>query len=169
MRSLLLLRHAEALAGAISADDHDRPLGPRGHRDAARMAAHLAGQSPCLVLCSSARRAVETLEPLRAQLPATAVVQVERELYLAGCEQLLERLGRLPDGAAAALVVGHNPGIAELARRLAGGGEPGAVARLASRFSPASLAVFDFDAPRWRDLSWGSGRLLELRTPDEAR
>ncbi len=169
MRSLLLLRHAQALAGAISADDHDRPLAPRGHRDAAYMADHLAQRSPPLVLCSSARRAVETLEPLRARLPATTVVQVERELYLAGCELLLERLGRIPDAAAEALVVGHNPGIAELARRLAGGGEPGAVAHLGSRFSPASLAALDFDAPRWRDLSWGTGRLVELRTPDEAR
>ncbi len=167
MRLLLLLRHAEALAGALSADDHDRPLAPRGHDDAARRATPLAGRCPPLVLCSSARRAVETLEPLRAHLLATAAVRAERDLYLASCDQLRERLGRTEDTETAVLVVGHNPSIAELARRLAGSGDSGTIARLESRFPAASLAALDFEATGWRALAWRSGRLAEFLGPDE--
>ncbi len=167
MRSLLLLRHAEAVAGALAADDHERPLSPRGHRDAARVVAHVARRNPSLILCSSARRAIETLEPLRARLRATAAVRIERDLYLASCDQLRERLGRIEDAETAVLVVGHNPGIAELARRLAGSGDPGVTARLESRFPAASLAALDFEATGWRKLAWGAGRLAEFLGPDD--
>ncbi len=169
MKSLLLLRHAHADSAAIGGSDHERPLDPRGQREAAHVCAHLAqrGSVPSLVVCSSARRAVETLELLRAKLPERARVFVEREVYLAGEDQLLERLHRLDDAEDAVLLVGHNPSIGELARALAAGGAADALSRLRSRFPPASLAALAFELESWGELAPGSGRLSEFATPDD--
>jgi phosphohistidine phosphatase len=167
MRTLLLLRHAKAVPPDEADDDHERALAERGHAQAERIATHLAdeGCAPDLVLCSTARRTVETLAHVRHALPAEAQVAIERRLYLASPGALLSRIQDAPDDARAVLVIGHNPGLEDLARGLAGGGRRKALERL-DAFSTAALAVLRFDG-RWRDLAPGGARLEALVRPKD--
>jgi phosphohistidine phosphatase len=164
MRSLLLLRHASA---GQADDDRERPLDPRGQGEARGLSARLSatGATPERVLCSPARRARDTLEPLRAQLSA-AQVEMDEILYLASPGGILGRVQELDDDTTCALIVGHNPGLASLARGLAGAGDPEALQR-AGRFPPATLAHLVFDAARWCDLAPGRGRLAALSFPGD--
>ena len=139
MRTLLLLRHAKAVPVADGGDDHDRALAERGHEQAKRMAAHLAaeGHAPALVLCSTSRRTRETLEHVRAHLPENARVEIERRLYLATPGTLLTRIHGAADDADELLLIGHNPGLEDLARGLTGAGGKKAMERL-ENFSTAT-------------------------------
>jgi phosphohistidine phosphatase len=167
MRTLLLLRHAKAVPADGAADDHERALAERGHAQAERMAAHLEaeGFAPGLVLCSTARRTVETLAHVRHLLPKASQVELERSLYLASPGTLLSRLQDVPDAQREVLLVGHNPGLEDLARGLAGGGKRKALERLQS-FSTGTLAVLRFDGG-WRDLAPGGARLEALVRPKD--
>ena len=94
MRTLHLLRHAKSSWDDATIRDHDRPLAPRGARAARKIAEYLASASvhPALILCSSARRTVETLEALRPAISETAAVSIEPELYGADASEILELL-----------------------------------------------------------------------------
>jgi phosphohistidine phosphatase len=92
---------------------------------------------------------------------------VEEGIYLASCGRLLARVQELDDSQSGVLLIGHNPGIAELAQTLAGSGERASLRHLAARFPTAASAVCGFDLERWRDLSPGSGRLLSYATPKD--
>jgi phosphohistidine phosphatase len=148
MDRLILLRHAKAEADAPSGDDFDRPLAPRGRREAQEMAGQLAalGFRPDLALVSPALRTRETWEALHDALPG-GEVRFDRALYnadAAGLRRLAERAG---EGRGTVVVVGHNPGLQELAvRLLMEGGAPQAfLARAQHAFPPAAAAVFRID------------------------
>ena len=168
MKTLYLLRHAKSDWGDPSLDDCDRPLAARGERAAAVMGVHFAqqGYHPSLVLCSSARRTRQTLESLLPHLPGDPEVLFEEGIYLASRGQLLARVQEIDDGQPRVLLIGHNPGIADLARNLAGSGERDALRRLA-RFPTAASAVCEFDLERWRDLAPESGRLVAYAAPKD--
>jgi phosphohistidine phosphatase len=146
MDRLILLRHAKAEAEAPSGDDFDRPLAPRGEREAKVMAEHLAalGERPDVALVSPALRTRQTWEAVRAAIPG-GEVRFDRGLYNADA-QALRRLAEQA-GEGTVLVVGHNPGLQELAvRLLTEARAPNAIiARAAHAFPPASVAVFEID------------------------
>jgi phosphohistidine phosphatase len=169
MKTLYLLRHAKSDWGNPGLDDHDRPLAARGERAAAVVGVHFAQQGfqPSLVLCSSARRTRETLDALLPHLPDPPELVVEERIYLASGGQLLARLQEVDDRQSGVLLIGHNPGIAELAQALPGCGERASLRRLAARFPTAASAVCEFDLERWRNLAPGSGRLLSYATPKD--
>ena len=166
-RGLLLLRHAKAEPGVPEQDDHERALARRGRRDAERIGVAMAdrGLAPDHVLCSSALRTRETLDRILPHLPAGLALTVDRRLYLASPDEILARIARVEEGARNLLVVGHNPGLAALAERLAGAGDPAALARLGRKFPTGSLAELEVDAARWRDLAPGSASLRIFLTP----
>ena len=112
-----LLRHAKSSWDDPGLADRERPLARRGVKATARLREHLrrSGIAPDLVLCSPAARAVETWERVRDGLAGDMRVGIEAELYAASADQLLARLGQLPESAGSVLVIGHNPGIGELA------------------------------------------------------
>jgi phosphohistidine phosphatase len=159
---LLVLRHAKSSWNNAYLADHDRPLAPRGRRAAEALAAHVAtiDPPPALVLCSSARRAQETLEPVRSRLPSDAAVRIEDELYGADAPELLARLQRVPDTTASVLLVGHNPGLEDLVKGLGRDGDPGVVQRVQRKFPTGALATLAFDGP-WEKLDWRSPVTLE--------
>lgn len=123
MHTLHLLRHAKSSWDDETLDDHERPLAPRGVRDAKRMGAYLRALpvQPQLVLCSTAARTRQTLELIA--LDGDQDVQFEDGLYGASADALLGRLRRLTDPVEAVLLIGHNPGMQDLALRIA---RPGA-------------------------------------------
>jgi phosphohistidine phosphatase len=122
---------------------------------------------PERVLCSSARRTRETLEGILPHLPEALDVVIDRDLYLADPERILARIADVDDGVRTLLVVGHNPGIAELAELLAAEGDPSSLERLRAKFPTGALAEIQALAVRWRDLAPGSGMLTAFLTPRE--
>jgi phosphohistidine phosphatase len=166
-RHLLLVRHAHAAAGP---DDHERPLDARGRREAAWLADVVSrlAEPPSLVLCSTARRTRETLEALREGLRPAPRVALERGLYSATAEQLLDRV-RVEEDEPRVLLVGHNPAIGELASALAGRGEAEPLARLHEKFPPGALAILAFPVESWSEVKPGAGRLEEFALPLHAR
>jgi phosphohistidine phosphatase len=164
---LLVLRHAKSSWNNADLADHERPLAPRGRRAAEAMAEHLAAlDPPGLVLCSTARRAQDTLEPLRDRLPDTTEVQIEDDLYGAPVPLLLARLRRVPDATAGVLLVGHNPGLEDLVRALGRAGDPALIARFRAKFPTAALATLAFDGP-WKKLGPGAATLEAFVVPGD--
>jgi phosphohistidine phosphatase len=147
--TLWLLRHAKSSWSDPKLPDRDRPLAPRGREAAYRLARYAAsaGVRPRLVLCSPARRARETLDAMLAGLGA-AVVLYEESLYRAGADELLARLREVPAGVESLLLVGHNPGLADLLARL-GGAE--ARRTVGAKLPTGALARLELDGP-WREL-----------------
>ena len=174
MRLLLLLRHAKAARDAADGEDHSRPLNERGHAAAETMGRWLAGRpaiQPEFVLVSTARRTRETWVGIADQLPAQAQARYERALYLAAPQTILECISKTPNNVDRVMVVGHNPGIHELARSLVGmiGARPAArlaFDRMRDKFPTGSLAVLAFPKIRnWADLAVGKGRFESFTRP----
>jgi phosphohistidine phosphatase len=175
---LYLLRHAKSDWADPATPDHERPLAPRGRKDAKRLGSYLhrAKLRPDLVLCSSAARAVETYELIADALGHSAMLSVEDELYGASWQQVLARLTRLPGELAGelpagndmerVLVIGHNPTLEELASQLAGDGDKAAISQLHGKFPTAALATLRFEGP-WAGLAPGAAFLESLVTPAE--
>jgi phosphohistidine phosphatase len=164
VRRLLLLRHASAARGA---PDAARALDARGRAEAERIAARLAGLGapPAAALCSPARRARETFEAVRRALDPAPALRLEDALYLASPSAILAVLGGLAPAVESALVVGHNPGLEDLARALARAGDPVLRRALRSGLAPAALAVLDVDADDWRALEGAPARLVAFEAP----
>jgi len=170
MHQLLLLRHAKSSSDDAKLADRDRPLTERGRRAASAMcrAMHELGLAPDLVLVSPARRTMQTLEALEPWDDTPLLEQYEA-LYLAGPEQLLGILHDVPETVRSVLLIGHNPGMHELALTLIAGTQPtDAARRLAAGYPTAALAEFAI-AGAWRMLGPGGARLTRFITPRELK
>lgn len=132
---LILMRHAHAEPGGV--DDHSRALTPAGRLAARGKRDRLLGHHVQHVLCSTAVRAVQTLDQLDLGVPG----ELEDELYGAGVDDLVQRIRRVPDDVRRVLVIGHLPTIGELATWLAGRAAP------VGPFDPASVAVIEVEVP----------------------
>ena len=166
MPTLFVLRHAKSSWKNSDLADHDRPLAPRGERAAEALAAHVATiePTPALVLCSTARRAQDTLEPVRAKLPDSTAVLIEDELYGAGASELLDRLREVSADTPSVLLVGHNPGLEDLVKGLGRGGDRSLIDRVHSKFPTGALATLVFPGP-WKSLGWGAATLEAFVVP----
>jgi phosphohistidine phosphatase len=169
MRQLILLRHAKSSWDDASIPDRDRPLNARGRRSAAvmRQAMRELGLAPDVVLVSTARRTIETLEALEPWDDMPLVEPME-SLYLANPMQLVAALHGVAETVRSVLLIGHNPGMHDLALSLVGqkaidSGGP-AERALASGFPTGALAEFVI-AGSWWDLREGGGRLVRFLTP----
>jgi phosphohistidine phosphatase len=165
MRALYLLRHAKSSWGDPALADHERPLSARGRRDAERIARHVSSLAiePELVLCSSACRARETLELAGRGFAAPVRARFEPALYAASAGELLGRLHRLPDEVDSVMLIGHNPGLHDLALGLARAGEERK--RLQVKFPTGALATLSIPAATWRELGEGLARLSAFVVP----
>lgn len=144
MERLILMRHGKAERHATSGGDFERALAESGRADAAVMGQILAdlGLTPDLMLVSSARRTRETAEQVAASF-AKARVEHMRELYHADPEDIVQALEDESGAAATVMVVGHNPGMHELALGLAlrGGASPIQTNKLRGRFPTSTVVV----------------------------
>jgi len=130
--------------------------------------AHLAGcpDPPHWFLCSTAKRAAQTLDCVRESLPLGDDGEFQRNLYLASAEQIFERVCEVDDAIASLLVVGHNPGLEQLAASLMRPPKGAADRRGLPKFSTAALATLRFDVDRWFDLAPRRGELV-FTTPTQ--
>jgi len=166
MKTIYLLRHAKSSWADETLADIDRPLNKRGKEAAKAVAAYMEETDirPDLILCSAAKRTRSTLKPIQKTLKPDVPVIVDQSLYGAEAPELLRRLRAVDNGAASVLLIGHNPAMENLARRLSGGGDPDALTRMAIKFSTAALAVFQADIGDWRDLHPGGATLVSFTT-----
>jgi phosphohistidine phosphatase len=153
-RTVYLLRHAKSSWADSALADIERPLAPRGRKAAKKIARYLRDHDvrPELVLCSPAARARETLA-------AIGEGEIRPELYGASAAELLGVIRGLPDDASSVLLVGHNPGMEDLAAAFAP--LPG------ERFPTGALATFAFDCAHWADVAPGGAELVDYVVPRE--
>lgn len=153
MKHVCLLRHAKALPADSSGDDFARPLAQAGRNVAAKVGLATVAEIPDLILSSPARRTRETIDLVSQAWPHRPEIQFEMPLYLAEWDDLLDRLRQLPDDAADVWIVGHNPGLHELAIEFARyGGLPVLDNELGGHFPTGTRACFSFDISDWRSL-----------------
>jgi phosphohistidine phosphatase len=162
-----LLRHAKSSWKDRSLADRDRPLAGRGRKAAKAVARHLEAEGirPDLVLCSPARRTRETLERIEAAFGNRVEVRLEEELYGAGEAELLDRLRALPARVESVMVIGHNPGLEQLALALAS--EGARLARMREKYPTAALATIDLPVGEWSAVERGGGELVGFVLPRE--
>lgn len=170
MKRLTLIRHAKSSWDDRLLNDFDRPLNPRGWKAARRIGRELKKKHMRfdIGVASPAARVRETLDGLgEGYGPFTFEVRFEPGIYEANAKTLLNLIQGLPESAADALLVGHNPGIqrliVELTRRNALHDE------VALKFSTAAVAVAEFQASRWSEVEPGSGALVDLIVPKKLK
>jgi phosphohistidine phosphatase len=163
-RTLYLLRHAKSSWDEPALPDRERPLAPRGRKDGKRIADHLraSGIEPELALCSPAERTRQTLE----LIGVGSTVRFEEELYAASSDALLELVRAVPDPVASVMLIGHNPGLQELALALASTGDE--LGRLAAKFPTAALATLTLGTT-WASLEAGEALLVDYVVPKQLR
>ena len=149
MQQLTLLRHAKAVSAGDEVDDFARVLAERGRADAPRTAATLAraGADPQIVLVSDAARTRETWSLAQAFFPR-AEVRFLHTLYLCPAETLIAEAERC--GASRVMLAAHNPGLHELASRMAPRRNP-LEAKLRAKFPTAAGAIF---SRKTLDVAW---------------
>lgn len=162
--TLILTRHAKSSWSDADLDDHSRPLNKRGRASAKAIGRWLAGHgdTPDEVLCSDAARTRETWALVSDKLVGSPKVSYLPELYLADPEDMLAVLRKA--SAARVMMVAHNPGSANMARRLASAPDPHPKFQ---HYPTAATSVIEFDADTWADVDWGKGRVVEFVVPRE--
>lgn len=170
-RRLILLRHAKS-AWPDDVPDHERPLAPRGRRDAPA-AGHWLRKSdylPDLVLCSTARRARETWHLAEEKLGAHPQTVFEDGVYEASIMDLLDLARQTPADVHTLLIVGHDPAIRGLALELAGDPlgdtEAEALARVGLKYPTGAIAVLSLSG-NWLEVGPGKARLAAFVAPHE--
>ncbi|TPM34087.1 histidine phosphatase family protein [Mesorhizobium sp. B2-2-2] len=169
MKQLLLLRHAKSSWDDPNLPDFDRPLAGRGLKSARLIGRELAarGWLPDRALVSPALRTRETWRLVDAELPAHPRVAFSDALYEASATDILGQIRHVDSSNDSLLVVGHNPGLQDLAKQLAGpGSEAKARRRLEGKFATAAFARLVFEGA-WSNLS--SARLTHCLRPKDLR
>ena len=175
MRRLLLLRHAKTEHDAPSGQDQDRRLDDRGRLDAAAIGGWIVRHLsvPDLVLVSTAVRAQQTWEIVRQAMQDAAradaappKVESLDELYAADPAQILQIIRMAETTSPRQLmVIGHNPGMHELALALAGSGDAAAKKALEDNLPTTGLAVLDFAIEDWNEVAFRRGTLVRFTSP----
>lgn len=161
---LILMRHAKSDWDDPLQDDHERPLNPRGRRNAAAIGRWLADRAmiPDVAMVSDATRTRETWALISADWPDRPHAYIEAGLYLAAPDKMLLRLKQAR--GARVMLLAHNPGSAMLAQALCN--------RMPDHtrfldFPTASTLVLRFDAPQWSDIRLAQGQVINFVTPDD--
>ncbi len=170
MRQLLLLRHAKT-ERTNPGGDHARRLMEGGREDAMRMGQFLAREilAPDHALVSDATRAMETFEYLGQGIGLRPATEIVPELYLAQPSSILEIIHNAPESADRLLVIGHNPGLHQLAFDFGQRGPRKLIAALAAGFPTCCLVVINCETASWRDVHPATCRLDRYMTAKALR
>jgi phosphohistidine phosphatase len=167
MRRLMLLRHAKSDRSSLGTRDRDRPLDGRGKAAAPRIGAYMALHDlmPDRVLCSPARRTHDTWSLVAGAFAKPPAIEFDDRLYDASADTILDVVRKTGADIHSLLVIGHNPGLQDLAGLLIASGDVEARERLREKFPTAALLVIDFAFDDWRKLHRRAGRLDRFVTP----
>lgn len=166
MKSLTLLRHAKSGWDDPVSRDFDRPLNPRGRKAARTVGREMKAQGLAfdLVLASPARRVIETIEEVAAAYGPIRP-DYDQRLYLASTATLLEIVRATPEEVGRLLVVGHNPGLEELALGLSRRDEAGLRVEIEVKYPTGTVAEIGLPVERWTEVKAGMGRIARFIRP----
>ena len=171
MKELLILRHAKSSWDSGARRDFDRPLNARGRNAAPLMGRFIAGKNlvPDIVFCSAAVRTRETFDLLKTAFEKPPAVIYRENLYLASVERLLETIADADDADERVMVIGHNPGMEDLALTLADprASDQRALLRLSEKYPTGALTEFAFDIPAWREIAPETGKMKRFVAPKD--
>ncbi len=167
MRRLLLLRHAKSDRARPGGQDHDRVLSARGREDAPKLGAFMVRHAliPERAVVSTAKRARETWDLVAAAIVKSPPAVFDERIYEAAPQAILKVVKECESKVHTLLVVGHNPGLQELAALLIASGNLEARQQLNEKFPTAGLAVIDFALDDWSRLHAHAGRLDHFVSP----
>ncbi|NGP08458.1 histidine phosphatase family protein [Rhodococcus sp. 14C212] len=160
-RTLILLRHGKS-AYPDDVADHDRPLAPRGRREAGLAGRWLRAHQPPIdaVLCSSATRARKTLAEAAVEVPTTFL----DDLYEATPGKIVDAIRRVPDAVSTLLVVGHEPVLSATTLLLSDDHDSDAARQIIEKFPTSAVAVLAVRGP-WQDLGPRGAALVDFHIP----
>jgi phosphohistidine phosphatase len=164
LKFLTIVRHAKSSWKEPSLPDFDRPLNRRGKADAPEMGRRLSsrGVRPDLVVTSPARRAKKTARAVAKELGLDKdEICQESAIYEAGVTTLVNLVSGLDDKAGHVMIVGHNPGLTELAEYLSG--------EIFGNIPTGGVVGLEFDTGSWSDLKQGAGQVLFTDVPKDVR
>lgn len=166
MRRLMLLRHAKSDWPA-GMDDHERPLAKRGRRASPLMGKYMAreGLVPDLAIVSTATRTQQTWALACAAFALPIARRDERRIYEAPAPSILDIVYETADDVQTLLLVGHNPGLQDLALDLVATTSGADMMRLREKYPTGGLAVIDFNMGSWRDAAPETGALKMFAAP----
>jgi phosphohistidine phosphatase len=166
MLRLLLLRHAKAERSRPGEKDHERVLAERGRDDAPKIGAYMVRHAfmPDQVVVSTSTRTRETWELAAAAFEDLPPVHFDGRVYEASPQAILNVIKETDPQVGTLLVVGHNPGLQELATQLVAVGDADALRRLKEEFPTSALAVISFMVEDWSRLHARAGRLEHFVT-----
>ena len=167
MLTISLLRHAKSDWSDPELGDFDRPLAPRGKKAAPLIDTYMHEQDICpdLILCSTAKRAMETLNLLKYIFDTSPAIVFEDKLYMASARQMLNLATSVSERCTHVLLIGHNPGLHILALALTEMGQSKPYLNLVQHYPTASLTVLQFDCTDWSKIAPGRGVLRHFVTP----
>lgn len=167
MKHLSILRHAKAQHIEEFPTDFERPLTPRGVKDARHIGQILADSEPAIdwIVSSPAQRTRETAAAVVETLNFARGVVWQDEIYEGDADGLLNVLAQVPLDMEHVLLIGHNPGVEELVSGLSAGSP----VRLGISMLPAGLAYLTLEVFGWNQIRWGCGRLHALVHPKRVR
>jgi phosphohistidine phosphatase len=167
MKHLSILRHAKAEHIEDFPNDLERPLTPRGVKDARHMGQLLATFAPAVdwIVSSPSQRTRDTADAVVEKLDFSRGVVWQAAIYEADAETLLNVIAQAPDDAEHLLIIGHNPGMADLVSGLVAGSP----SRLGIHMPTAGLAYITLELFAWNKIRWGSGTLHCLLRPKYLR
>ena len=162
MKSLIILRHADAEGKAPGGSDFDRVLSELGKTQARNQGLVLrqTGISPERVVASSAHRTMETAQLVVDGAGLQVAVEPEETLYNAPGAALLEFVRGVTVDCNSMLMVAHLPGVAELVSLLTTEHED-----LMQIYSPGTMTAVQADGPSWVDFDYGTGSLILFLPP----
>jgi phosphohistidine phosphatase len=166
MRRLMLLRHAKTERAQPGEPDRDRKLTARGRSDAPLIGAYMArhGLVPDFALVSPAGRAQQTWTLVAASFAKPPKPATDERIYNATADKLMSVLSE-PRSAQAVLVIGHNPGLHDLALELIASGDVEARERVTEQLPTSGLVVLDLAFDDWQFLHPHSARLERFVSP----
>uniref|UniRef100_UPI0035C9A234 SixA phosphatase family protein n=1 Tax=uncultured Sphingomonas sp. TaxID=158754 RepID=UPI0035C9A234 len=165
-RTLTLLRHAKSGWDDPALRDYDRGLNAKGKRAAALIGGYLrsSGAAYDQVVASPAVRVTETLAQVESGYGRTLAPEWDRRIYLASAVTLLDIVHELRAEATHVLLVGHNPGLEDLAMLLVPESDAPLRRALEAKYPTATIAGLEYEGA-WSDLAAGGARLTRFVRP----
>ena len=167
MLTLSIVRHAKSSWGDPGLRDIDRPLNDRGKGQAQQLGNYMSDEmiAPDLIICSSAKRARQTLKQMKKNWLSEAELIIESRLYLASPNTITALLGEYGQNHSHIMIIGHNPGLHMLAHKLAVRGDDDDLAILQEKYPTGTLCGIRSKADKWKKIGKAAGTLIYLATP----
>ena len=160
MKNLFLTRHAKSSWNNPGLADIDRPLNERGKKAAPFMGKLIVdkGEKPELLISSPANRALSTAKAFGEVMGLVENdIIVNRAIYSAGAQQLLELVQNQDDLHKSIVLFGHNPTFTSFVNMLTGSNIMNVVT--------CGVVRINFEYSSWIDIDFGSGRLVYYEYP----